>query len=98
MQKRKWSICPACGGEGTCVNPNIDDRGLTAEDFAEDPDFAEDYFSGVYDQICAACYGTGKVTEERIEELAENAADRRTRAMEDGDWDSYCGASDYRHG
>ncbi len=96
--KRKWIICPGCSGEGTCVNPAIDCQGLTAEDFAEDPDFAEDYFSGTYDQRCAACNGAGKITEERKFELAEHAADRRLAARENGDFEGYCGAGDYRFG
>ena len=97
-QKRKWQICPACKGEGTCVNPSIDCQGVTAEDFAEDPDFAENYFGGTYDQQCAACHGTGKVTEDRLTELDENAADRRLAARENGDFEGYCGASDHRFG
>ncbi len=52
-----WAVCPVCDGKGKHVNPAIDCGGLTAEDFAEDPDFAEDYFGGTYDQTCNCCKG-----------------------------------------
>lgn len=62
----KWAVCPVCDGNGTHVNPAIDAGGLTAEDFAEDPDFAEDYMRGTYDQTCNHCKGrtTVPVTDE----------------------------------
>jgi hypothetical protein len=94
----EYQLCPVCRGRGTTVNPNIDCNGLTAEDFAEDPDFAESYFSGMYDQTCAACNGMRVVTEARLDELAENAARRRERAREDGDWEGYSGSGDWRFG
>lgn len=53
----EWAVCWLCNGRGTHVNPAIDCGGLTAADFYEDPDFAEDYFSGKYDQICNECGG-----------------------------------------
>jgi RecJ-like exonuclease len=56
-----WVICDRCRGHGKHVNPNIDGHGLSREDFDEDPDFAEDYFSGVYDVACHECRGAGKV-------------------------------------
>lgn len=92
----KWMICPACGGEGTCVNPAIDDNGLTAEDFDDDPDFAENYFGGMYDQPCAACDGTGKITTDQFKQLQEAADDRRLAAMENGE--NPAGLGDYRYG
>lgn len=98
MTNDRWQICPACCGNGHCVNPNIDAHGLTAEDFAEDPDFAEDYFSGAYDQPCAACKGSGKVRESHLKRLDEAAEDRRLAARENGDFDAYCTAYDYRYG
>ena len=91
--------CPACNGEGTCVNPNIDDRGLCADDFiCEDPDFTEDYLNGVYDIQCNACNGSGKITTKQYEALQQAADDRRLAALENGDYDAYSGAGDYRHG
>lgn len=62
----KWAVCPVCDGNGTHVNPSIDANGITAEDFADDPDFAEDYMRGAYDQTCNHCNGrtTVPVTDE----------------------------------
>lgn len=57
----KLAVCHICQGTGTHVNPSIDRHGLTAEDFREDPDFAESYFSGVYDQTCNGCGGRNVV-------------------------------------
>lgn len=96
--KDKWMICPACDGEGETVNPSIDAGGLSAEDFAEDPDFAEDYRSGVYDVCCAACGGSGKIRSGHLQVLRQNAEDRRLAAREDGDWESYRVANDLRWG
>lgn len=53
----KFAVCDTCDGRGSYVNPSIDSQGLTAEDFADDPDFAEDYRRGSYDQSCAQCGG-----------------------------------------
>ena len=53
----KYGVCGLCGGKGSHVNPSIDSEGLTAEDFAQDPDFEEGYFAGDYDQPCNACGG-----------------------------------------
>ena len=59
--KFTWAICDVCEGHGKHVNPSIDASGLTSEDFADDPDFADDYMSGVYDVQCQQCLGSGKV-------------------------------------
>lgn len=95
-----WIICPVCEGNGTVVNPNIDDNGLTADDFAEDPDFADDYMSGVYDVTCNACGGSGKMRKQEADEFFERhyqqAEDRRLAALENGDFDAYAGAGDIR--
>lgn len=98
MSKRKWKVCPVCDGEGTTVNSAIDCHGLTADDFRDDPDFASDYKSGVYDIICRGCEGRRVVTETRIKELRRNAEDRRLAAREDGDWEGYLGSGDHRWG
>ncbi len=85
----KWDVCPVCDGKGSHVNPSIDCGGLTGEDFAEDPDFAEDYFSGVYDQTCNECHGRTTVavvdearcSEEELEALeADLRAEHEIRA------------------
>lgn len=53
----KFEVCNRCRGEGKHVNPSIDGNGLTYEDFAEDPDFYDDYMGGVYDIDCEVCHG-----------------------------------------
>lgn len=93
-----WILCPVCHGEGTTVNPNIDCNGLTAEDFHEDLDFLEDYMSGVYDQTCAACGGKRVIRKSHVRQLEQNAEDRRLAAREDGNWEAYQGAGDWRFG
>jgi len=55
--KAKWEVCSRCNGNGSIVNPNVDGHGLTRDDFAEDPQFEEDYFAGVYDIDCPECNG-----------------------------------------
>ena len=67
----EWEVCESCGGRGVYVNPNIDAHGLSREDFDEDPDFADDYRSGVYDVRCGECRG------ERVVPIA------RARSVED---------------
>ena len=52
-----WVVCDVCDGKGTHVNPSIDCGGISPEAFAADPDFAEDYFGGTYDQTCNRCKG-----------------------------------------
>ena len=53
----RYEVCDLCDGKGSHVNPSIDCGGLTAEDFDEDPGFAEAYFNGGYDQPCNQCGG-----------------------------------------
>lgn len=57
MMPGKYEVCPHCEGEGSQVNPSIDGNGLSSEDFADDPDFEEAYFSGAYDIPCMECHG-----------------------------------------
>lgn len=52
-----WVVCDVCNGDGKHVNPSIDCNGISPEVFLEDPDFAEDYSSGLYDQPCNKCRG-----------------------------------------
>lgn len=52
-----WGVCHLCEGEGKHVNPSIDAGGISAEQFYDDPDFAESYMRGDYDQTCNACNG-----------------------------------------
>jgi len=98
QQQDEYEVCPVCRGKGTTVNPSIDAHGLTREDFAEDPDFAEMYWSGGFDQPCRACDGLRVVKPRRLRELGDHAAERRMRAAEDGDWEGYRIAGDWRFG
>jgi hypothetical protein len=92
----RYEVCGTCEGKGKHVNPNIDRNGLTAEDFDEDPDFRENYFSGMYDVPCNECHGNrvslvvdeARATEAQVnwvtEWYVEEANDRRTRFYESG--------------
>ena len=68
----EYEVCGTCRGKGTHVNPAIDSNGLTSEDFADDPDFREEYFSGAYDQECNECHG-----EKVVPVVDETQADAR---------------------
>jgi len=84
----KWAICSSCRGDGTSTRY----LGDVTQMIAEDPDFGEDYWRGVYDRACDDCDGTGKVrvlADESVaaewdEWLAEEAADRAVRRAESG--------------
>jgi hypothetical protein len=52
-----YGVCPTCDGTGSHVNPSVDAGGISAEDFYEDPGFAEDYMAGVYNVPCYQCKG-----------------------------------------
>jgi hypothetical protein len=52
-----WEVCSVCRGNGQHVNPSIDAHGITWEEFDEDPDFKEEYFSGLYNVTCYECKG-----------------------------------------
>lgn len=47
---------------------------------------------------CAACHGTGKMLRTDMAQLRNAAASRRLAAREDGDFEAYSGAGDYRYG
>jgi hypothetical protein len=85
-----WLLCPVCRGRGSHVNPAIDGQGLTAEDFADDPDFAEDYHAGFYDQPCVECHGLRVVPQLRdpcpaLDDYRRTIRElRREEAMERG--------------
>lgn len=76
----EWEVCPTCGGRGSHVNPSIDCNGLSAEDFHDDPDFAESYFSGAYDVPCYECGGKNVVPvclDEKVNEYLHEEAQAR---------------------
>ena len=53
----KYDVCAECEGTGKHVNPAVDGHGITAEEFADDPDFRDAYFAGRYDVTCYSCKG-----------------------------------------
>tara|TARA_Y100000310_G_C20326317_1_gene643170 strand:- start:34 stop:483 length:450 start_codon:yes stop_codon:yes gene_type:complete len=53
----KFEVCSLCNGRGVHTDPSIDCNGLTSDDFHDDPDFEESYFSGNYDVTCYECAG-----------------------------------------
>lgn len=59
--KGKWAVCGTCEGSGKHVNPSIDRRGISREEFLEDPEFEEEYFGGMYDVVCYECGGRNVV-------------------------------------
>ena len=88
----KWEVCGTCEGKGKHVNPDIDSQGISSEDFGQDPDFAEDYFSGIYDVRCYECKGRttsfvvdwGALTAEQRKELEsrlQEATDSRAEQL-----------------
>ena len=87
----KWAVCSVCHGEGKHVNPSIDCNGLTADDFAEDPELAENYYAGAYDVDCHRCGGRttervvdwDRLTDEQRKAYEQQLEDiARDRAME----------------
>ena len=63
-----WEVCPVCDGEGKHVNPSIDAGGINPAD--EDPEFLEDYMSGVYDVVCNHCGGRTTVREVDVDAMS----------------------------
>lgn len=52
----RWFICDRCKGEGFLRGyPGV----YTADDFAEDPDLADDYMA--FERTCEDCNGLGRV-------------------------------------
>ena len=82
----KYEVCDLCHGEGKHVNPAIDCGGLSREDFDEDPDFAENYMSGMYDVPCNQCHGrtTVKVVDrDALSPELREAYDRQLQDLSD---------------
>jgi len=55
--RARYEVCDLCSGRGSHVNPSIDAHGISAEEFYDDPDFAEEYQRGTYDVTCYRCEG-----------------------------------------
>lgn len=78
----EYEVCPTCQGRGKHVNPSIDASGLSSEDFAEDPDFATDYLSGLYDVSCYECGGKRVVPVTTDEEVLRSIEEERAYKQE----------------
>ena len=82
----RFEVCNVCQGRGNYVNPAIDSHGLTRDDFNADPEFYEDYLSGIYNVRCEGCEGRATVpvptdkAHKRV--LAEEAEDAFTNNLE----------------
>ena len=89
----KYEVCPRCKGVGKHDHPAFS-NGLTREDFADDPDFAGDYFDGAYDVPCSRCDGNRVVcvpdedvlSKEQAAQLEEHRENMRIEA-EDRAWE-----------
>jgi hypothetical protein len=78
--RAQFDVCDVCDGKGSHVNPSIDSHGISAEEFADDPDFADSYFAGDYDVQCSACGGRRVVPVVADDESAD-ARENAERAM-----------------
>ena len=67
----RFAVCPTCEGKGSHVNPNVDRKGISQEDFDADPDFKEAYLSGAYDVTCHECAGKRVVPEVNTDALSD---------------------------
>lgn len=85
-----WIVCPVCQGAGKYVNPSIDCGGLTADDFAEDPAFADDYVGGLYDVQCNHCAGRTTVQEVDWKALSFDQAEAYKAQLQDEADDKAC--------
>jgi hypothetical protein len=82
----RFEVCPTCEGRGRHVNPSIDSHGISVEEFYEDPDFAEDYMSGVYDVPCYECGGKNvvpEIDEQRCDPELFKKIEKHQRDLED---------------
>jgi len=59
----EYAVCPTCRGTSTVVDPSVDEHGIDPARFGRDPEFAEDYFGGAYDEPCPQCGGENVVPE-----------------------------------
>ena len=89
-----YEVCTTCNGRGTHVNPSVDCNGLTAQDFADDPDLMESYMSGVYDVACYGCGGKrvqpvldeARIQPDLLKRIHQERSDRaETRRMHDAE-------------
>jgi len=91
----RYEVCSECNGEGRHVNRSIepDGGGFTSSEWEEacydDPDFAEDYFGGVYDVTCTECHGNRVVPVVDEECLSPEQKEIYSRYLEQQEDDAY---------
>lgn len=79
----KIIVCPTCSGRGKHVNPSIDAGGISADEMHDDPDFADAYMSGVFDQTCYQCDGRTTVPDVDWAQLTPEQAKQYERQLQD---------------
>lgn len=91
----KFEICTRCRGEGKHVNPNVDGRGISAEEWENewDEDSREGYLSGRYDVPCEAGCRDGKILVPDVpthapQDLKDLLADYEERQDQRARWDA----------
>ena len=86
----EWVVCSGCQGRGEYVNPSIDSHGLSQEDFDQDPDFRDDYRSGVYNVTCELCKGRAVMPElPEADDILRTARDKFLDQMHSWDAESH---------
>lgn len=93
-----FAVCDTCDGKGKHVNPSIDSNGLSAEDFAEDPDFAENYFGGMYDVTCYGCEGKRVVPKPDFDSMNNDIKNRLNEHFKDLAMEARERAAEIRYG
>ena len=81
----KREVCPRCNGEGVHDHPAFS-NGVSPEMWDDDPDFREDYLSGVHDVTCSECKGKRVVDEpdwDRMTERQQELANTHYQALDD---------------
>lgn len=58
----KREVCHECNGTGTVLCDSLRGVAFSSDEMADDPDFAESYFGGEYDERCNICGGENVVT------------------------------------
>jgi DnaJ-class molecular chaperone len=75
-------VCGRCRGTGVHDHSAFA-NGISQEDFAEDPEFRENYFAGHFDVRCEECHGANVV--DVVDEDRLTPEQRRA-------WDAHCRA------
>lgn len=86
----KYEVCETCNGKGKHVHAGIDSHGISADEFAEDPDFRDDYYSGRYDVSCDECNGNRVVPEVHEDALTEDQREAYERYLYERNMDMDC--------